>query len=82
MECARGTVDGLVLDFLGRTVLHAGDFVRTQAGGCRLHPQLARAVVAACRVPQGRLDAAARWLRERLLLVEGEPREMEARPAR
>jgi hypothetical protein len=67
MECARGTVDGLVLDFRGRTVLHAGDFVRTREGGCRLHPQLARAVVATCRVGQGQMDEHAKWLRERLL---------------
>jgi CRISPR-associated endonuclease Cas1 len=56
MECARGTVDGLALAFLGRTVLHAGDFVQTKAGECRLHPQLARAVVATCRVGQGQME--------------------------
>jgi hypothetical protein len=67
MECARGAVDGLVLAFMARTVLHAGDFVRTQAGGCRLHPQLARAVVATCRVGQAQMDERAKWLRERLL---------------
>jgi CRISPR-associated endonuclease Cas1 len=67
MECARGTVDGLALDFLARTVLHVGDFVRTQAGACRLHPQLARAVVATCRVGQPQIEVHARWMRERLL---------------
>jgi CRISPR-associated endonuclease Cas1 len=68
MECARGTVDGLVLDFLSRTVLHAGDFVQTKEGGCRLHPQLARMVVASCRVGQTRMDELAKWLHERVLL--------------
>jgi hypothetical protein len=33
----------------------------------RLHPQLARAVVAACRVRQAQLDEDARWLRGVLL---------------
>jgi CRISPR-associated endonuclease Cas1 len=73
MECARGTIDGLVLDFLTRTVLHAGDFVQTLEGKCRLHPQLARAVVATCRVAQVRLDEHARWLREVLLSPTSEP---------
>jgi CRISPR-associated endonuclease Cas1 len=67
MECERGTTDGLVLDFLGRTTFHAGDFTRVTDGSCRLHPQLARAVVAACRVPQDRLDEHVRWLRTTLL---------------
>jgi CRISPR-associated endonuclease Cas1 len=67
MECWRGAVDGLVLDFLARTVLHVGDFVQTREGGCRLHPQLARAVVAVCRVPQATITEHARWLRDVLL---------------
>ena len=67
MECERGMVDGLVLDFLARTTLHWGDITPVSDGSCRLHPQLARAVVAACRVEQGRLDEHARWLRDALL---------------
>jgi hypothetical protein len=67
MECERGTVDGLVLDFLTCTTLHWGDMTPVSDGSCRLHPQLARAVVAACRVEQARLDAPARWLRDVLL---------------
>jgi CRISPR-associated endonuclease Cas1 len=59
MECERGTVDGLVLDFLARMTFHAGDFMRVSDGSCRLHPQLARAVVASCRVPQERIDEHA-----------------------
>jgi CRISP-associated protein Cas1 len=62
MECARGAVDALVLDFLARTTLHYGDVTPVSDGSCRLHPQLARTVVAGCRMPQLRLDAHARWL--------------------
>jgi CRISPR-associated endonuclease Cas1 len=67
MECLRGAVDRLVLAFLARTVLHAGEFVQTKEGKCRLHPQLARAVVASCRVPQEHLTEHAKWLAVRLL---------------
>jgi CRISPR/Cas system-associated endonuclease Cas1 len=77
MECERGTVDGLVLDFLAQTTFHAGDFTRMSDGSCRLHPQLARAVVVACRVPQQRVDAHATWVRASLLaggLRGGRPR--------
>jgi len=62
MELERPAVDGLVLDFLGRTTSHAGDFTRVSDGSCRLHPQLARAVVAGCRVPQERVEENAKWL--------------------
>jgi CRISPR-associated protein Cas1 len=72
MECERGTVDGLVLDFLASTTLHRGDVTPVSDGSCRLHPQLARAVVAACRVEQARLDAHARWLRDVLLAPAAE----------
>jgi CRISPR-associated endonuclease Cas1 len=67
MECTRGAVDDLVLDFLDRTTLHAASFSRAGNGGVRLHPQLARVVVAACRLPQDQLDEDARWLRGVLL---------------
>jgi len=70
MECERGAVDGLVLDFLRATTFHKCDFTVVSDGSCRLHPQLARAVVAACRVPQARLEEQARWLRG-VLLQEG-----------
>jgi hypothetical protein len=56
----------MALDFLAHAVLHAGDFVQTREGGCRLHPQLARAVVARCRVPQDTMEQYVRWLWERL----------------
>jgi hypothetical protein len=67
MECERGAVDGLVLDFLAQTTFHAGDFTRVSDGSCRLHPQLARAVVTGCRVPQDRVDQDAKWLGTHLL---------------
>src|SRR5215831_9811736 len=68
-ECERGSVDGLVLDFLARIAIHSGDVIRVADGSCRLHPQLARAVVASCRVAQDGLDLHARWLRDALLLA-------------
>jgi hypothetical protein len=72
MECARGAVDALLLAFLDRTTLHAASFSRVGNGEVRLHPQLARAVVAACRLPQVQLDQHARWLRELLLPSDGQ----------
>lgn len=66
MECERGTVDGLVLDFLQATTFHKGDFTPVSDGSCRLHPQLARVVVATCRVPQAQLDKHAQWLQAAL----------------
>ncbi len=37
-------------------------------------PQLTRAVVAGCRVPQDRLDEHARWLREALVHAAADER--------
>jgi CRISPR-associated endonuclease Cas1 len=62
MELFRPQVDALVLDFLGRSMFHAGDFLRLSDGSCRLHPQLARTVIAACRVAQAHISDGARWL--------------------
>jgi CRISPR-associated endonuclease Cas1 len=67
MELARPEVDHLLLRFIRRTTFAPGDFVMERSGECRLHPQLARVVVAACRVPQSRIDEYARWLRDLLL---------------
>ena len=67
MELYRPTVDALVLTFLDRTTFAYGDMVRASNGQCMLHPQLARAVVAACRVEQERVSAGARELREMLV---------------
>ncbi len=67
IEPSRGAAESLVLDFLTRTTFHAGDFSRVSDGSCRLHPQLARAVVASCRVPQARIDDHADWLKKVLL---------------
>jgi hypothetical protein len=52
-----------------RTTFAYGDLVMTHEGRCRLQPQLARAVVAACRLDQERVSAGAQQLRE--MLVEG-----------
>ncbi len=67
MEPLRGIVDGLVLRFLSGHTLHYGDITRVTDGSCRLHPQLARVVVAACKVPQETIDAQATWLRVTLV---------------
>ena len=69
MELFRPIVDALVLAFLGRTTFAYGDMVRASNGQRMLHPQLARAVVAACRVEQQHVSKAAGQLRE--MLVEG-----------
>lgn len=52
MELGQPTIDSRVLAFLRTTIFRAGDYVRISDGSCRLHPQLAQAVVAACAVPQ------------------------------
>jgi CRISP-associated protein Cas1 len=70
MELERGRVDGLVLDFFSSRILHYGDITRVTDGSCKLHPQLARAIVAACKLPQETLDQHAKWLRE-LLVTSG-----------
>ena len=67
MELYRPAVDALVLALLARTTFAYGDLEMTHEGRCRLHPQLARAVVAACRLDQERVSAGARQLRELLL---------------
>jgi CRISPR-associated protein Cas1 len=67
MELERLAVDGLVLDFLGCTRMHTGDFTRVSDGSCRLHPQLARAVVAACRAPEECISDGVKWLASALL---------------
>jgi CRISPR-associated protein Cas1 len=72
MELHRPLVDALVLTFLGRTTFTNGDMVRASSGQCFLHPQLARAVVAACRLPQETIATGGAELRA--LLVDGEPR--------
>jgi hypothetical protein len=56
----------LLQHFLRDTTLRKGDFVSVSDGTCRLHPQLARTVVAQCGVAQERLDADASWLADAL----------------
>ncbi len=69
MELDRPSVDGLVIDVITKWTLHYGDFTRVKDGSVKLHPQLCRAVVAACRVEQMVLDRHAAWLGR--LVVEG-----------
>jgi CRISPR-associated endonuclease Cas1 len=67
LELERGAVDDLVLTFLGKTMLHYGDFARSPDGSLMLHPQLTRLLLAECRVPQARVGERARWLKRFLL---------------
>jgi CRISPR-associated protein Cas1 len=64
MELFRPGVDALVLAFLGRTTFTYGDMVRASTGHCFLHPQLARTVVAACRLDQQAIRNGATALRD------------------
>jgi CRISPR-associated endonuclease Cas1 len=67
MELFRPVVDGFVLNLLGKTTFSYGDFVRANDGACRLHPQLARYVVATCRVSDQAVRDEACRLRNQLL---------------
>jgi CRISPR-associated endonuclease Cas1 len=67
MECHRADVDALVLTFLKRTTLRAGDVVSAKDGSCRAHPALAKYIVASCRIRQSAIDKTARDLRDLLL---------------
>lgn len=71
MEPERAAVDDLVLRFIAQTTFHAADFCRHPKGSpdgtIHLHPQMARLVIAACRIPQSRLDQHTKWLRDLLL---------------
>jgi CRISPR-associated protein Cas1 len=63
MESLRPIVDAAVLGFVSGTSLRPADFVLTREGVCRLHPQLARVVVA--RVSEAlskRVEDGATWL--------------------
>jgi len=63
MEVHRPAVDALVLTFCERTTFAYGDMVQASDGQCRLHPQLARAVVASCRLNQTEVLTSAALLR-------------------
>ena len=69
MDLFRPGVDALVLALLSRTTFAYGDLMMTHEGRCRLHPQLACAVVAACRLDQERGSTGAQQRRE--MLVQG-----------
>ncbi len=74
MEPFRPIVDALVLDFLCSSTFHIGDFTKVSDGSIRLHPQLARAVVASCRVDSKLVSEGAAKLRDRVLARNGQTR--------
>jgi CRISPR-associated protein Cas1 len=69
MELYRPAVDALVLTFLDRTTFAYGDMARASTGQCMLHPQVARAVVAGCRLEQQAVDVGAKELRALLMAM-------------
>lgn len=79
-ELERGTVDDLLLKFLNKTILNYSDFAREESGRVRVHPQLARLLLAECRVPQDHVNAHARWLKS--LLFTSPRRDDTTAPAR
>ena len=66
VELQRGAVECLVLSFLTKTTLRTGTFVRESTGALRLHPQLARLVLASSRVRQSATHSDAYSLAEQL----------------
>jgi CRISPR-associated protein Cas1 len=63
MEPLRPLVDRLVVAFVQKTTFSYGDFLLANDGACRLHPQLARYVVATCRLLDSSVMDAAGVLR-------------------
>ncbi len=64
MEPYRPIVDALVLDFLCSSTFQIGDFTKVSDGSIRLHPQLARSLVATCKVEDRRISEGAASLRD------------------
>lgn len=69
MELFRANVDALVLHFIKRTLFHAGDMTLAHNGSIRFHPELARYLVATCRLPQSEIDQGACWLKQQFLTL-------------
>lgn len=67
MELERGTVDLMVMAFWRRTEFHKGDFTQVGTGEVRLHPELARAVVAMCSITQDVMLKHATILRNMII---------------
>jgi hypothetical protein len=59
----------LWLALQGYTAFAYGDMVRASTGQCMLHPQLARAVVAGCRLEPEAVDAGVKELRALLMAM-------------
>ncbi len=64
MESFRPKVDALVLDFICSSTFQLGDFTKVSDGSIRLHPQLARSLVATCKVEDRRISEGAASLRD------------------
>lgn len=75
MEMGRGKVDEMVLAFIRNTEFRKGDFVLTESGEVRLHPELTRAVCALCTIPYNTLLEKAQLLRDMILLDTPEMQE-------
>lgn len=69
MEPLRPAVDGSALNLLRKTSFTYGDFVRGNEGACRLHPQLARYVVAHCQLADANVIEQVKHLRQVLIGV-------------
>jgi len=67
MDPFLGVVDRLVLTFLTRHTLQYGDLIPCNDGSVKMHPQLARVIVAACRVPSEDIDSLVGWIKYTLL---------------
>jgi CRISP-associated protein Cas1 len=67
MEIERGTVDAMVLRFIKNIEFRKGDFTQVISGEVRLHPELARAVVACCSISPDVLLQSATTLKNMIL---------------
>jgi CRISPR-associated protein Cas1 len=67
MQPLRPLVDRLVLARIQKATFSYGDVLHANDGACRLHPQVARYVVATCRLPESTMMDAARLLRGHVL---------------
>lgn len=65
LEPLRPQVDRLVLDFVQERTFDPRDFILTERGVCRLHPQLARSI-AQRAVPEAKIWAHAKSFAQRL----------------
>ncbi len=69
MEPLRSWVDRFTLDFLGSHTFSSSDFILTNHGVCRLHPQLARQTATLC-VSSAAVERSVTWITARLGAVD------------